>query len=114
MIKQTLFGLAVAMAPMLVAAHSKSEATTPADGASVTDVPELSMRFDDPMRIISVTLTSPDGDVEIERETGMDPATEFRAVPLEELTPGSYRFDWRGMASDGHPMQGSFSFTVAE
>ncbi|WP_254430512.1 MULTISPECIES: copper resistance CopC family protein [Ruegeria] len=114
MIKQTLFGLAVAMAPMLAAAHSKSEATTPADGATVTDVPELTMRFDDPMRIISVTLTSPDGDVEIERETGMDPATEFRAVPLEELTPGSYRFDWRGMASDGHPMQGSFSFTVAE
>ena len=72
------------------------------------------MRFDDPMRIISVTLTSPDGDVEIERETGMDPATEFRALPMEELAPGSYRFDWRGMASDGHPMQGSFSFTVTE
>ncbi|WP_171123264.1 MULTISPECIES: copper resistance CopC family protein [unclassified Ruegeria] len=114
MIKQTFLGLAVATAPMLAAAHSKSEATTPADGATVTDVPELSMRFDDPIRIISVTLTSHDGDVEIEREMGMDPTTEFRAMPLEELAPGSYRFDWRGMASDGHPMQGSFSFTVAE
>ncbi len=114
MIKQTLIGLVLAMAPMLAAAHSKSEATTPADGATVTEVPELSMRFDDPMRIISVTLTSPDGDVEIDRETGMDPAIEFRAMPLEELAPGSYRLDWRGMASDGHPMQGSFSFTVAE
>ncbi|WP_254429529.1 MULTISPECIES: copper resistance CopC family protein [Ruegeria] len=114
MIKQSLFGLVVAMAPMLAIAHSKSEETTPADGATVTDVPELSMRFDDPMRIVSVTLSSPDGDVEIDRETGMDPAIEFRAMPLEELAPGSYRFDWRGMASDGHPMQGSFSFTVAE
>ncbi|MBD3662580.1 copper resistance CopC family protein [Sulfitobacter aestuariivivens] len=114
MIKQTLLGLAVVVAPALAFAHSKSEATTPANGATVTEVPELSMRFDDPMRIISVTLTSPDGDVEIERETGMDPSTEFRALPLEELAPGSYRFDWRGMASDGHPMQGSFSFTVAE
>lgn len=114
MIRQTLLGLAVAIAPTLVAAHSKSEATTPADGATVTEVPELSMRFDDPMRIISVTLTATDDDIEIERETGMDPATEFRAVPLEELAPGSYRFDWRGLASDGHPMQGSFSFTVAE
>ncbi|WP_377194444.1 copper resistance CopC family protein [Ruegeria meonggei] len=114
MIKQTLIGLVVAMAPMLAAAHSKSEATTPADGATVTEVPELTMRFDDPMLIISVTLTSPDGDVEIDRETGMDPAIEFRAMPLEELAPGGYRFDWRGMASDGHPMQGSFSFTVAE
>ena len=114
MIKQTLIGFVVATAPMLAAAHSNSEATTPADGASVTDVLELTMRFDDPMRIISVTLTSHDGDVEIERETGMDPTTEFRAMPLEELAPGSYRFNWRGMASDGHPMQGSFSFTVAE
>lgn len=114
MIKHTLLGLAVAVAPALAFAHSKSESTTPADGATVTEVSELSMRFDDPMRIISVTLTSPDGDFEIERETGMDPATEFRALPMEELAPGSYRFDWRGMASDGHPMQGSLSFTVAE
>ncbi len=114
MIKQTLLGLAVAITPALAFAHSKSEATTPANDATVTEVPELSMRFDDPMRIISVTLTSPDGDVEIERATGMDPVKEFRAMPLEELSPGSYRFDWRGMASDGHPMQGSFSFTVTE
>ena len=114
MIKQTLLGLAVAITPALAFAHSKSEATTPADGATVTEVPELSMRFDDPMRIISVTLASTEGDIEIERETGMDPAKEFRALPLEELAPGSYRFDWRGMASDGHPMQGSFSFTVIE
>lgn len=114
MIKQILLGLAVAISPMPAAAHSKSEATTPADGATVTEVPELSMRFDDPMRVISITLTSSDGDVEIERETGMDPAADFRAKPLETLAPGSYRFDWRGMAADGHPMQGSFSFTVAE
>ena len=114
MIKQTLLSLAVVVAPALALAHSKSEATTPADGASVTEVPEISMRFDDPMRIISVTLTSPNGDVEIERQTGLDPATEFRALPSDELAPGSYRFDWRGMASDGHPMQGSFSFTVIE
>lgn len=114
MIKQTILGLAVAIAPALASAHSKSEATTPADGATVTEVPERSMRFDDPMRIISVTLTSPDGDVDIERETDMDPTQEFRALPSEALAPGSYRFDWRGMASDGHPMQGSFSFTVVE
>lgn len=114
MIKHILLGLAIALLPMLATAHSKSETTTPADGATVTEVPELSMQFDDLMRIISVTLSSTDGDVEIERETGMDPATEFRAIPSEDLAPGNYRFDWRGMAADGHPMQGSFSFTVAE
>lgn len=114
MMKPILLGLALAVAPTFAVAHSKSEATTPADGATVTEVPELSMRFDDPMRVISVTLTSTDAEVEIERATGMEPATEFRASPLEELTPGSYRFDWRGLAADGHPMQGGFSFTVTE
>ena len=112
--KPILLGLTFAFLPVLALAHSKSEATTPADGATVKDVPELTMRFDDPMRIITVSLSSQDGDVELERETGTDPVTEFRAAPLENLAPGSYRFDWRGMASDGHPMQGSFSFTVAE
>lgn len=114
MIKQTILGLAVAIVPALAFAHAKSEATTPDDGAIVAQVPELSMRFDDPMRIISVTLTSTRGEVEIARETGVDPAMEFKAMPVESLEPGSYRFDWRGLAADGHPMQGSFSFTVAE
>ena len=114
MIKHTLLGLALATVPMLAVAHSKSEVTTPADGATVNVVPVLSMQFDDPMRIISVTLTSTEGGVDIMRETGMDPTLEFRAVPLEALAPGSYRFDWRGMASDGHPMQGTFTFTVTE
>ena len=85
MIRQALLGLAIAVAPVVAAAHSKSEATTPADGATVTEVPELSMRFDDPMRIISVMLTATDDDIEIERDTGMEPTTEFRAVPLEAL-----------------------------
>ena len=114
MMRKTLFGLAVAITPVLAAAHSKSEATTPGDGATVSEVPELSMRFDDPMRIISVTLTSEGSDIAIERETGMDPAKEFRAMPSEALAPGDYLLEWRGMASDGHPMQGSFSFTVIE
>ena len=114
MIRKTLLGLVVAMTPILSAAHSKSEATTPGDGATVSEVSELSMRFDDPMRIISVTLTSGGADIAIERETGMEPAEEFRAMPSEALAPGEYLFEWRGMASDGHPMQGSFSFTVAE
>ena len=114
MIKSKLLTFALVLAPVFAMAHSGSEGTTPADGSIVTQVPSLSMRFDDPMRIISVVLTSPTGQVAIDRETGMDPSKEFRATPAQELAPGLYRFDWRGMASDGHPMQGSFSFTVAE
>ncbi|MEM9840450.1 MAG: copper resistance CopC family protein [Pseudomonadota bacterium] len=114
MIRTLIASLMLALSATLAFAHSEEQGTTPADGATVSEVPELSMRFDDPMRIITVTLTSSDGTVEIERETGMDPDLEFRAAPATPLAPGDYTFDWRGMASDGHPMQGSFSFTVSD
>ncbi|QUJ78220.1 copper resistance protein CopC [Sulfitobacter albidus] len=114
MIRFVFLAFVLAIPPAFAAAHSKSAGTTPADGATVAEVSELSMQFDAPMRIISVTLSAADGDIPIERETGTDPVTVFRATPLQDLAPGSYRLDWRGMAADGHPMQGSFSFTKSK
>ncbi|SEN31806.1 copper resistance CopC family protein [Palleronia pelagia] len=95
-------------------AHSKSSTFTPEDGATVTDVPEITMQFDDPMRVISVGLTRDGEDAALERETGTDPVTEFVARPAGDLAPGAYTVEWRGMSADGHPMQGSFSFTLAQ
>ena len=105
----TLLALSTALPAF---AHSKSETTTPPDGATVESVEALEMRFDGPMRIIKVTLTSDGEEVEVERETGMEPVTKFRAVPAGELAPGAYEVEWRGMSADGHPMQGQFGFTV--
>ena len=95
-------------------AHSGTEANTPADGATVTEVPEIALSFDAPMRVISVALLLDGDEVEIERATGMDPVTAFSAAPVEPLGPGTYQFEWRGMSADGHPMQGGFGFTVAD
>ena len=95
-------------------AHSKAEDTTPANETTVATVETIEMRFDDPRRVTSITLTGPNGDVRIERETGMDAVTEFRALPPEDLPDGAYAVDWRGLSADGHPMQGSFGFTVAD
>ena len=95
-------------------AHSSPEANTPADGATVAEVPEIAIAFDEPMRVISAALLLDGDEVEIERATGMDPVTAFRAAPSEALAPGAYEFEWRGMSADGHPMQGGFGFTVAD
>ncbi|MEL6588258.1 MAG: copper resistance CopC family protein [Pseudomonadota bacterium] len=95
-------------------AHSKTDATTPAEGATVDTVEVIAMRFDDPMRITAITLTGPDGEVDLVRETGFDPVMEFRGMPGGAVAPGAYTVEWRGLASDGHPMQGSFGFTVAD
>ena len=115
MLRTLLLALPIAVLATGAAAHSDEEATVPANGATVAEVPMLHMRFDAPMRIVAATLTTMDGaEVAIERGTGMEPSAEFHAVPAAPLVPGPYRFDWRGMAADGHPMQGGFDFTVAE
>ena len=113
--RQMTFALLVLAATATgVLAHSKAEQTTPANEATVAAVEAIEMRFDDPMRVTAITLTGPDGGVSIERETGMDAVTEFRALPPAELPDGAYTVDWRGLSSDGHPMQGSFSFIIAD
>ena len=114
MIRTLLLAATFALTGTSAFAHSRAETTTPADGATVGAVEAIVMRFDGPMRIVKVTLTTDDEELEIERETGMEPVTEFRAVPASDLTPGEYEVEWRGMSADGHPMQGAFGFTVAE
>ena len=112
--KQIIFaGLTLVITATSAWAHSKAEETLPADAAIVAAVDVIEMRFDDPMRVTAFTMTGPDGDVEIERETGMDPVTLFRAMPPLDLPDGGYSVEWRGLSADGHPMQGSFGFTVA-
>ncbi|MBM2578150.1 copper resistance protein CopC [Jannaschia sp. Os4] len=114
MIRSTLLAMSMALLAAAASAHSKTDGTTPADGATVAEVPMLHMVFDAPMRVIAATLTEGGADVAIERGTGMEPTLEFHAVPAAPLSPGTYRLDWRGMAEDGHPMQGGFGFTVSE
>ena len=105
---------AMLLLPTTVFGHSKAEQTTPGNNATVETVEVIEIRFDDPMRVTAISMTGPDGEVEIERETGLEPVTEFRATPGSAIGAGVYQVDWRGLAADGHPMQGSFSFTVAE
>lgn len=98
-----------------IRAHSEKEGTTPADGALLTESPEMiHMVFNTPMRITMVRLVGADGaELPIARGTGLEPSLEFHAEP-GLLAPGGYTVQWRGLASDGHAMQGSFSFELAE
>ena len=112
--QMTLALLVLATTTTGALAHSKAEQTTPANEATVAEVDAIEMRFDDPMRVTAITMTGPDGEVDVERETGMDAVTEFRAIPPIDLPIGTYTVDWRGLSADGHPMQGTFGFTVAD
>jgi methionine-rich copper-binding protein CopC len=106
--------IAFAAVATTASSHSKSTGTTPENAAVVGAVEVIEIRFDHPMRVTAVSLTGPDGKVDLDRETGFDPVAKFRALPSERLPVGNYNVDWRGLAADGHPMQGTFSFTVAD
>ena len=101
--------------PLAGHAHSTKEATVPADGSVLTTAPEtIVMEFDMPMRVTMISLTDQDGsEHELTRTDAMEPVTEFQAHP-PVLPPGTYRIDWRGMAEDGHAMQGSFRFELRD
>ena len=106
--------LTVTMLGASARAHSRGETTVPGDGATVEAVEVIEMRFDAPMRVTAVKLVRGDENVALERETGMEPVTEFKAVPSDDLIPGAHSVEWRAVSDDGHPMQGSFGFTVGE
>ena len=96
-----------------VSAHSKKEATQPADGAQLSESPDVIMlEFDAPMRITLITLTDANGAAyDFIRRDDMQPLTRFTAAP-PPLPAGRYTVQWRGIAEDGHTMQGGFAFDL--
>ncbi len=107
--------LAIALPSQTVFAHASKEATQPSDGSVLAETPPtIGMTFDEPMRITLIVLTDQDGtEHALERSDDMQLVTDFAARPTT-LSPGRYTVDWRGLAEDGHPMQGSFAFEIAE
>ena len=95
-------------------AHSRTEGSFPEDGAFLSVSPDVvSLSFDTPTRITMIRLTGEAGDTfELRHSHAMEPVTEFRATP-PPLPNGRYLVEWRGLAADGHPLRGRFSFEVA-
>ena len=110
-----LLPLLLTLATGVAVAHSKQEVTFPEDGAVLATSPDVvSMRFDTPMRITVISLTSETGGAfDLRRSDGMQPVTDFRAT-TPVLPDGRYTVDWRGLSPDGHPMKCRFSFEVAQ
>ena len=94
-------------------AHSPLEGTTPAADAVVGQIPEsVAFDFKDDIRLTRVTMTHGDKDgVDLDL-SGHDGFTSEYAIPMTAMGDGVYLIEWRGLGADGHPMNGSFSFTV--
>ena len=111
--------VATAGALLLVAAPSASAhdalvSTTPAGGSTVASAPSaITLTFEEPPTTqgMAVSLTAPDGTVSKLVPTL---AGDVVTAPVSgSLDPGAYRVAWRIVADDGHPVTGTFAFTIA-
>lgn len=106
-------GILAAGAP-LAAAHTDLDSSTPAAEASLAEVPEsVTLTFSDPMsqKYAKVAVTGPD-----EQPAGRGtPQVDGKRVTVA-LGPrgqaGTYSVGYRVVSADGHPVSGSYTFTV--
>ncbi len=94
-------------------AHDQLIGTDPADGSTLTEPPtaiRLTFNADVIAMGSSVAVTGPDGPVTVEAP---ETANHDLIVDLPELPAGHYDVAWRAVSSDGHPVDGTFAFTVA-
>ena len=64
------------------------------------------------MRITKLALIDQAGnEYKVQRTDQMKHVLKLVAQ-LDPVPNGEYQVDWRGLSEDGHPMKGTFSFTV--
>ncbi|MFZ5872154.1 MAG: copper resistance CopC family protein [Actinomycetota bacterium] len=104
--------LAVAAPP--AAAHTSLRSTSPSEGDRLTAPPaEVTLVFTDQVLEIgtAVAVTGPAGPVDAGPPV-VDGASVTAGLPAG-LPGGDYEVAWRVTAADGHPISGTFAFSVA-
>ena len=95
-------------------AHSKMAKSVPANGATAkAGLKNVTLGFSKPVRItvVKVKRADPASEIAIVKKgkAGFADSYNFEVTPLE---PGRYDVDWTAVATDGHVMKGTLSFTV--
>lgn len=112
-----LGALAIALAvPTSASAHDQLISSDPADGASLEAPPEaITLTFNDAPLDVSpqIRVTGPDGAVVADGAPTIEGTAATLALP-DGLPTGTSTVQWRVVSTDGHPIEGSFSFDVAQ
>ncbi|WP_449386335.1 copper resistance CopC family protein [Cellulomonas soli] len=95
-------------------AHDQLLSSSPADGEVVTTAPAaLTLEFSADVLDLStaVVLTLPDGSVREDLAVTVAGPIVTAALP-GDLVSGAYAVAWRVVSADGHPIEGTFAYTV--
>lgn len=102
--------------PATVAAHAELVAADPADGATLEAPPrEVVLTFDAELDPDASELTVTDADGDVVGEGGVDLQVADRNVlraDMEAAAGGDYTASWVVVGTDGHPIEGTLSFSV--
>ena len=110
--KKTLLTILTGIWAASASAHSPLENTAPANGATLTEAPgEIVLNFAGSIRLTRVTLTHAASETDLDLDGFNSFASDY-AIPMQPSGEGTYQIEWRGLGDDGHPMNGTFSFTV--
>jgi len=100
-----------------MAVHATLIASEPAaDSRLATSPRRIRLVFNEPVeaRLGRITVVPTSGAPRVLRAAG-DPRDVHAVIaPVDSLPPGGYRVDWRVVSADGHPVDGTFTFTVGD
>ena len=104
--------------PGLLLAHGALKRSDPAANATLDAVPTtIRLTFTEPAELAvgRIELTGPDGrSVALSTVRHGDSATVMIADILAALQAGRYTVAWQVAGRDGHPVRGTFAFTISE
>ncbi|HEY7376437.1 MAG TPA: copper resistance protein CopC [Polyangia bacterium] len=105
---------AVAMLAVPALAHAPVTGTSPKNGATVSKVRTVTVRFGEAVVTGKITVYKASGKALSAKESGLNPKNKarLRAVFAKNLASGKYTVKWRALADDGHHQKGTFHFTV--
>lgn len=109
-----LLGAAMLLAPAPAHAHDSLISSDPADGATLETSPEqITLTYSAEVLEVSpvVQISAGEGGEPVELTPVIDGTTVTAEIP-EPLAAGTHTVQWRVVSSDGHPIEGSFTFTV--
>ena len=108
--------LLVGTGPAVAQAHDGLVSTSPAPEGAVAAAPStVELRFTgEPLPLgTQVLVTGPDGAPVSEGPAEIRGTAVVQQL-VDALPAGAYRVEWRSTSSDGHPLSGTYGFTVAE
>jgi methionine-rich copper-binding protein CopC len=94
-------------------AHSVLSASMPGDKATVTAPEKLELTFNEPVRVLRLTVVH---GAAHQIEFGFTPSTEptqTLSYELPVMMMGAHTVNWTVIGADGHTVTGSFGFTVS-